>query len=74
MIDLYNSAPAKFAPNSGWPQLIHQLLRAQQYTALANVIDATEHSAEQEIDLLAEQQRERLEKDAEQEALTPFSA
>ncbi len=75
VLDLTKDTPSTFAPHSGWPLLVHQLLRAQQYETLARVVESTANSFEQDFDLLAEQWREKLDKDAEQSAvLTPFSA
>ena len=66
VLDLTDDVPAKFAPNSGWPLLIHQLLRSQEFATVAKVIDATIDSTESDADVLAEQLREQLEKDADQ--------
>ncbi len=70
VLDLTNDLPARFAPNEGWPLLVYQLLKAEQYETLAHVIKASAQSSKQELDLLAEQHRERLAKDAESAVLT----
>ena len=75
VLDLTNDPPAKFAPHSGWPLLVHQLLREHSSTRRwpASSKSHRADSSEQDSDLLAEQWREKLEKDAEQPAvLTPF--
>ncbi len=66
VLDLLADAPAKYAPHAGWPLLVHQLLRNQQFSALASIAQYTAQTAERDADLLAEQVRENLEKDADQ--------
>lgn len=74
VIDLTGDPPAKFASNKGWPQLIYQLLREQQYETLTKVMEEAAVSNETDIDLLGEQIRERLEKAIGDAAFTSFSA
>lgn len=71
-VNLINDPPAKYAPNSGWAELMYHLLKAEQFNTIAKIMELTAHGSEADTDLLAEQQRERLEKDAENTAFTPF--
>jgi hypothetical protein len=73
VMDLNGDAPTRFAPIKGWPQLVHQLLVEQQYQLLADMVETAAHDASSHIDVIAEQQRERLEQSHER-AITPFPA
>ncbi len=74
-LDLASDVSAKFVPQAGWPLLVHQLLRSQQYSALVSIAQLTAQTTEHNADLLAEQVRENLEKHADQPAvLTSFPA
>ena len=64
LVNLIHDPPSKYAPKSGWPELMYHLLKAEQFATISEIMESTSHSAEQDTDLLAEQQRERLEKDA----------
>lgn len=60
VLDLTGELPAKYAPKDGWPELMHDLLRTEQYETIVEVIEATARSTERNSSLLAEQQRQLL--------------
>ncbi len=61
VLDLTGDPPSRFAPNRGWPQLMHQFLRAGQYGQLAKTVESSTPTTGRDIEMLAEQMREHLE-------------
>ncbi len=74
VLDLTKDLPARFTPNRGWPLLVFQLLRDKQYETLVNVIEHAAHSDEHDLEMLTEQQQQRLAKAAEPAPLTQLPA
>lgn len=73
VLDLTGDPPAELAPRSGWSELIYQLLHAERYSELAEIVSQAADATERDLDSLAEFQRERLERGAFR-PLMPFSA
>jgi hypothetical protein len=73
LLDVRTDPPSKFVPDNGWPQLVHRLLRHQQYATLADVMRTSLDGGERDPDLLAELQSQRLER-AAPAISTPFPA
>lgn len=72
VLDLSGDLPTKYAPKDGWPELVHYLLRTEQFEKIVEVIKATSRSNEQNTTILAEQQRQFLEHEADQATISPF--
>lgn len=72
-LDLCQDLPAKFAAHGGWPLVVYNLLRTQQYAALADVIQAAANSDETDTDILAEQAWAHLDQPITADLLTPWS-
>jgi hypothetical protein len=74
-LDLTNEPPAKFAPDRGWPLLMHGLLQANQFATIASVADTLAGTGEKNLDALAEQIQQDLDEgELLADILTPFSA
>ncbi len=74
-LDLTEDPPSEFAPDRGWPLLIHGLLRAGQFATVASIADTLSETDEQNLDALAEQLQQDLDEgDLLVDILTPFSA
>ncbi|MFO7901758.1 MAG: hypothetical protein R6U98_03785 [Pirellulaceae bacterium] len=72
VLDLTGDLPAKYAPKDGWPELMHHLLRTEQFDTIVEVINAASRSRERNITVLAEQQRQLLEHETDQATISPF--
>jgi hypothetical protein len=72
-LDLCHDVPAKFAAHGGWPLVVYNLLRTQQFSTLADVVQAATDTEETDTDILAEQAWARLDQPAAADAFTPWS-
>jgi hypothetical protein len=74
VLDLTDQPPAKFAPDRGWPLLMHSLLEARQFATITSVANTLSETTEKNLDALAEQIRQDLDAgDRLVDILTPFS-
>jgi hypothetical protein len=74
VLDLTREPPAKFAPDRGWPLLMHGLLQAGQFATISSVAGTLAETTEKNLGALAEQLQHELDKgDLLVDTLTPFS-
>jgi hypothetical protein len=74
VLDLTEEPPAKFAPDRGWPLLMHDLLEQSQFTTIASAVSRLSETSEGNLHALAEQLQYDLDrKKSLVDSFTPFA-